>query len=155
MRYRIACRFSQGRKIERRKMQHPFFCVRSFCPTRFLFLVDTANLRQASPLRTITSSYNADNYVRDNLGRATTIQNILGTFAGQQFTFHQSFNAVDQRTELRAVHGNKNDFRNTYAYDNLRRLTQIVQTGQPGSAPVVDKRVSFEYNTQGLRSKLS
>ena len=31
------------------------------------------------------------NYVRDNLGRATTIQNILGTFAGQQFTFHQSF----------------------------------------------------------------
>jgi RHS repeat-associated protein len=95
------------------------------------------------------------NYVRDNLGRATTIQNILGTFIGQQFTFHQSFNAVDQRTELRAVHGIKNDFRNTYAYDNLRRLTQIVQTGQTGSAPVVDKRVSFEYNTQGLRSKLS
>ena len=72
-------------------MQCSFFCVQSFCPTRFLFLVDTANLRQASPLRTITSSYNADNYVRDNLGRATTIQNILGTFAGQQFTFHQSF----------------------------------------------------------------
>ncbi|MFN8740143.1 MAG: RHS repeat-associated core domain-containing protein, partial [Pirellula sp.] len=36
-----------------------------------------------------------------------------------------------------------------------RRLTQIVQTGQSGSSPVVDKRVSFEYNTQGLRSKLS
>ncbi|MFN7873844.1 MAG: RHS repeat-associated core domain-containing protein, partial [Pirellula sp.] len=130
--------------------------------------VDTTNLRRSSPLRTITSSYNADselmsvsdpsatiNYVRDNLGRATTVQNILGTYTSLQFTFHQSFNAVDQRTELRAVHGNNNDFRNTYAYDNLRRLTQIVQTGQAGSSPVVDKRVSFEYNTQGLRSKLS
>ena len=31
------------------------------------------------------------NYVRDNLGRATTIQNILGTLIGQQLTFHQSY----------------------------------------------------------------
>ncbi|MFN7291833.1 MAG: hypothetical protein ACK5T6_14685, partial [Pirellula sp.] len=147
----------------------PIFLRSIFLPYQdFFFLPDTTNLRSSSPLRTITSSYNADNelmsvsdpsatinYVRDNLGRATTIQNILGTFIGQHFTFHQSFNAVDQRTELRAVHGIKNDFRNTYAYDNLRRLTQIVQTGQSGSSPVVDKRVSFEYNTQGLRSKLS
>jgi YD repeat-containing protein len=78
--------------------------------------VDAANL-SGGFVQTITSTYNSEseltsvtdpsatiNFTRDNLGRATTIQNILGSFAATHFTFHQGFDSVGNRTELRGVH---------------------------------------------------
>jgi YD repeat-containing protein len=130
--------------------------------------VDVANIRSSQISRTIASSYNAAgelvsvsdpsatiNLTRDNLGRATSVQNILGSASALQFTFQQTFDAVHQRTELRAAHGLTNDFRNTYAYDKLGRLTSVAQSGQSGGNAVVNKRVDLDYNALGQRTKLS
>ncbi|MFN7893902.1 MAG: hypothetical protein ACK5OC_26690, partial [Pirellula sp.] len=129
--------------------------------------VDVANLG-GSFVRTIDSAYNAEseltsvtdpsatiNFTRDNLGRATTVQNILGSFAATHFTFHQGFDSVGNRTELRAVHGTGNDFKNTYTFDKLRRLTEVTQSSQPGGNAVLPKRVALEYNALGQRTKIS
>jgi YD repeat-containing protein len=129
--------------------------------------VDAANL-SGGFVQTITSTYNSEseltsvtdpsatiNFTRDNLGRATTIQNILGSFAATHFTFHQGFDSVGNRTELRGVHGTSNDFRNTYTYDKLRRMTEVTQTSQPGGSAVLPKRVALEYNALGQRKKIS
>ena len=42
------------------------------------------------------------------------------------------FDAVGNRTELRASIGTTLDFKNNYTYDKLRRLTDVVQAGQSG-----------------------
>jgi hypothetical protein len=62
---------------------------------------------------------------------------------------------VGNRTELRAVHGTTNDFKNTYTYDKLRRMTEVTQTSQPGGNAVLPKRVALEYNALGQRTKIS
>jgi YD repeat-containing protein len=53
------------------------------------------------------------------------------------------------------VHGTGNDFKNTYTYDKLRRLTEVSQTSQAGGNAVLPKRVALEYNTLGQRTKIS
>jgi RHS repeat-associated protein len=53
------------------------------------------------------------------------------------------------------VHGTGNDFKNTYTYDKLRRLTDVTQTSQPGGSAVLPKRVALEYNALGQRTKIS
>ena len=79
----------------------------------------------------------------------------MGSFAATHFTFQQGFDSVGNRTELRGVHGTSNDFRNTYTYDKLRRLTEVTQTSQPGGSAVLPKRVALEYNALGQRTKIS
>jgi YD repeat-containing protein len=79
----------------------------------------------------------------------------MGSFAATHFTFQQGFDSVGNRTELRGVHGTSNDFRNTYTYDKLRRLTDVTQTSQPGGSAVLPKRVALEYNAIGQRTKIS
>jgi hypothetical protein len=49
------------------------------------------------------------------------------------------------RTLLTADIGGTEDFQNTYAYDDLYRLTQVKQEDNGGNA-VADKRVDFAYN---------
>jgi RHS repeat-associated protein len=79
----------------------------------------------------------------------------MGSFAATHFTFHQGFDSVGNRTELRAVHGTGNDFKNTYTFDKLRRLTEVTRTSQPGGSAVLPKRVALEYNALGQRTKIS
>jgi hypothetical protein len=68
-------------------------------------------------------------FMRDNLGRATTLtQSVSGLTP--TVTFNQAFDASSNRTELKATIGSTLDFKNTYQYDTLQRLTEIVQQGQ-------------------------
>ena len=105
------------------------------------FFGDAANISNQS-VRSITTTYNAAgellsvndpssdvSFVRDNLGRATTVSS---TVNGVGFSMGQSFDIVGNRTELRASGSGTPDFRNIYRYDKLNRLTEVIQTNQVG-----------------------
>ncbi len=125
---------------------------------------DAANISNTS-IRSITTSYNAASevlsvndptsnisFVRDNLGRATTV---ASTVSGSSFSMGQSFDVVGNRTELRATGSGTLDFRNIYSYDKLNRLTEVIQTNQIGGNSVLPKRVTMAYNALGQRTQLA
>ena len=68
--------------------------------------------------------------------------------------FNQAFDAASNRTELRATIGGSADFKNTYAYDNLNRMTQVIQQSQSGGNAVAPKRIDFAYNAAGQFTQL-
>jgi hypothetical protein len=70
-------------------------------------------------------------------------------------TFNQAFDAMSNRTELKATIGATADFRNSYTYDALQRLTGIVQQSQSGGNSVTAKRVAFSYNNLGQRTQIA
>ncbi len=128
---------------------------------------DAANATNGSTTRTITSAYNAADeltslsdpsstitYTRDNLARATTIANTVNGLT-PTVTFNQTFDSASNRTELKATSGSANDFRNTYQYDALQRLTDIVQESQSGGKAVTAKHVTFVYNALSQRTNLT
>ena len=95
----------------------------------------------AAPAATDTFSYN-------NLGQATsTTQQIAGLTP--TVTLAQQFDADGNRTQLTATIGDTADFVNNYAYDSLRRMTQVTQSGVSGGNAVAEKRVDFGYNADG------
>ena len=132
--------------------------------------LDTANLIGGSvtgPARTITTNYNASSevtsvvdpnstvsFTRDNMGRATTIATTIATLS-QSVSLNQVFDAASNRTELRATVGSTPDFKNNYTYDKLRRLTDVVQTGQAGGNPVVSKHIAQSFNAASQRTNIT
>ena len=128
---------------------------------------DAANAANGSTTRTITSVYNAADelssisdpsatmsYTRDNLGRATAIANTINGLT-PTVTLNQAFDAASNRTELKATSGSANDFKNTYQYDALQRLTDIVQASQSGGNAVTSKHVTLAYNALSQRTNLT
>ncbi|MCY3006183.1 MAG: hypothetical protein NTV29_09405 [Planctomycetota bacterium] len=128
------------------------------------FFGDAANISNQS-VRSITTTYNAAgellsvndpssdvSFVRDNLGRATTVSS---TVNGVGFSMGQSFDIVGNRTELRASGSGTPDFRNIYRYDKLNRLTEVIQTNQVGGNQVLPKRVTMAYNALGQRTQIA
>lgn len=84
------------------------------------------------------------------------MRSMLNSVQGTSVAVHVLFIfSVGNRTELRAVHGTGNDFKNTYTYDKLRRLTEVTQTSQASGNAVLPKRVALEYNALGQRTKIS
>jgi RHS repeat-associated protein len=69
-------------------------------------------------------------------------------------TYASAFNAASLMTQLTATIGSTADFKNTYAYDDLNRLTQLLQQGQSGGNAVAVKRVDFDYNAAGQYTQL-
>ncbi len=127
---------------------------------------DAANLTRGPLTRTITTAYNADSevvsvidpastntFTRDNLGRATTVATTLAS--GNSASLAQSFDSAGNRTELRSTLGTTADFKNTYTYDKLRRLTDVVQTSQTGGFAVTPKHVAFGYNALSQRTQIA
>ena len=57
-----------------------------------------------------------------------------------------TFDTANRRLTLSATKGGQLDFKNTYVYDYLNRLTREDQTQQTGGATVAQKRVDFAYN---------
>ena len=84
-------------------------------------------------------------YTLDNLGRVTSdTQTITGlTF---DIEYQSQYNANGRRTQLLAVLDGTADFKNTYLYDNLSRLTGLNQQDTSGGSVVADKRIDFAYN---------
>jgi RHS repeat-associated protein len=84
-------------------------------------------------------------YVYDALGRITsetqTIAGLTPTLA-----FANTYDANSNRLTLASTIGGTADFKNTYVYDNLDRMTRVVQEDVTGGNVVADKRVDFQYN---------
>jgi len=68
---------------------------------------------------------------------------------------NQSFDVMSNRTELKATIGSTLDFKNTYQYDTLQRLTDIVQQGQSGGNAVTAKHLTFAYNALSQRTEIA
>jgi RHS repeat-associated protein len=134
---------------------------------------DAANISNVS-VRSITTTYNAASevlsvndpssnvsFVRDNLGRATTVSSTINTSVSSTivnnvgFSMGQSFDVVGNRTELRVSGSGTPDFRNIYSYDKLNRLTEVIQTNQAGGNQVLPKRVTMAYNALGQRTQIA
>ncbi|MFN9912381.1 MAG: hypothetical protein ACK53L_07345, partial [Pirellulaceae bacterium] len=134
---------------------------------------DAANASNAS-IRNITTTYNAAgevlsvndpssnvSFVRDNLGRATTVSSTVNVSVSSTivnnvgFSMGQSFDIVGNRTELRVRGYGTVDFRNIYSYDKLNRLTEVIQTNQVGGNQVLPKRVTMAYNALGQRTQIA
>jgi RHS repeat-associated protein len=87
-------------------------------------------------------------YTYDNLGRRTSV---LHDLAGLSFDVElmSEYDAVGNRTALKALVDSAADFWNEYYYDALHRMTGIEQhsAALPGAAAVADKRIDFTYDT--------
>ncbi len=128
---------------------------------------DAANASNGSTTRTITTAYDVAsqvtsvagpsstiNFILDNLGRATTVaQSVNGLTP--TVTLNQAFDAMNNRTELKATIGSTLDFKNTYQFDALQRLTDIVQQGQSGGNAVTAKHVTQSFNALSQRTQIA
>ncbi|WP_419193218.1 RHS repeat domain-containing protein [Kolteria novifilia] len=105
---------------------------------------DAAHQIQTATDRTsptdILSSYDYD---YDKLGRVTTIDND-GT-PGPNVILNQEYDPNGNRTQLSATIDGAADFTNSYAYDELNRMTSVTQSGPN----VAEKRVDFAYDGIG------
>ncbi|MDZ4851014.1 MAG: hypothetical protein SGI77_17140 [Pirellulaceae bacterium] len=80
-------------------------------------------------------------FTRNNLRRATSVTTTI-TSLTQSVTLNQVFQVGSNRTELRANIGSTADSKNVYTYDKLYRLTDVVQTVQPGGIAVISKHIT-------------
>jgi uncharacterized protein RhaS with RHS repeats len=63
--------------------------------------------------------------------------------------FHHTFDSANNRTGLAAPLGGTADFANTYQYDPLQPLTDLVHQGHTGGNAVAAKHITFAYNEFG------
>jgi RHS repeat-associated protein len=128
---------------------------------------DAANASNGSTVRTITTAYDAAdqitsvsdpsstiNYTLDNLGRATTVAQVVNGLT-PTVTLNQAFDAMNNRMELKATIASTLDFKNTYQYDKLQRLTDIVQQGQSGGNSVTAKHITQSFNALSQRTQIA
>jgi RHS repeat-associated protein len=128
---------------------------------------DAADATSGTNLRLITTGYNAAsevtsitdpsstiNFTRDGLGRATTLtQSVAGLTP--TISLNQAFDSMSNRTELKGSIGSTSDLKNSYQYDKLQRLTDIVQQGQAGGNAVAAKHFTQSYNALSQRTNIS
>ncbi|MFN7731632.1 MAG: hypothetical protein ACK5OB_07010 [Pirellula sp.] len=62
---------------------------------------------------------------------------------------------MNNRTELKTSIGSTLDFKNTYQYDPLQRLTDLVEQGQSGGNTVLAKHLTFAYNALSQRTQIA
>ncbi|MEI8210900.1 MAG: hypothetical protein WCI02_02020 [Planctomycetota bacterium] len=58
-------------------------------------------------------------------------------------------------TEVKASIGSTLDLKNTYQFDTLNRLTDIVQQGQSGGNSVTAKHITQSYNALSQRTQIA
>ena len=122
---------------------------------------DASGLTNLTLVRTLSFGYDAASrltdasdpaasysYFYDVLGRMTQQTQAI-TGLAPQVILDQKFDAVNNRTELKATIGTTSDFINTYTFDPLNRMTQMIQQAQTGGSAVLAKRVDFTYNAAG------
>lgn len=93
-----------------------------------------------------TASSNTFTY--DGLNRQTSA---VSTIAGlsDSVTLASAYDGVGNRLSLGATIGATDDFLNTYGYDHLNRLIDLVQNEQGGGNEVAVKDVGLGYNDAG------
>jgi RHS repeat-associated protein len=93
-------------------------------------------------------------YVRDVLGRATQITNTIAGLT-PSVVLNQTFDLNSNRTEMKATIGGTADFKNTYQFDKLNRLSNIVQQSQAGGNAVTSKHIVIGYNAVGQQTSIA
>ncbi len=141
------------------------------------FLYDALNRRTkeiwlpsgtpATPVATFSYDYNAANELIDAgdqivTGTYASTSNVTFTFdalghesqiassgsTAPTITLQQNFDPADERTTLTALINGTNDFTNTYLFDALGRMTNILQTTQMMGATVM-RDVQLGYYADG------
>src|SRR6185437_1038125 len=115
----------------------------------------------ATVLYAISYAYNADGqitsagdpdsayaYGYDGEGRTASLDN-NGTPNVPHVVLSSQYDANSNRTSLAATIAGTADFLNTYSYDALDELTQLVQQGQTGGNVVATKGANLTYNALG------
>jgi RHS repeat-associated protein len=108
----------------------------------------------ASQLTAASDPAASYSYTLDNLGRVTNETQAI-TGLTPQIQYQSKYDAASRRTELQAILGSTADFKNTYTYDNLHRLTVLEQQGTAGGHAVAEKRVDFAYNAASQSTKVT
>ncbi len=87
-------------------------------------------------------------YTRDYLGQVTqtTIDYDASTNV-PEVVLSAQYDANGNRTELDATIGGTQDYHNSYTFDYLNNLTQLVQQGVGGGNTVHEKEFDFFYDT--------
>ena len=86
-------------------------------------------------------------YSYDTLSRPT--QENQANAGLSAVTFNSKYDSHGNRTELKGSFGSQSDFKNSYSYDYLDRMTSMTQQSQGTGANfsvVAPKRVDFQYN---------
>jgi len=66
-----------------------------------------------------------------------------------------TYDLLGRKTDVKATVAGKADFRTTYAYDDLSRMTRITQQQQVSTNPVLAKRVDSAYTAAGERQQVT
>ncbi len=110
----------------------------------------------ADQLFSASDNYSNYTYLFDALGRLT--KETVANPGAPTVELHQKFDAASNRTELtaRLNHGSgfRDDLKNAYTYDALRRMTRVDQFGVGGNA-VAEKRADFAYNAAGAFTSIT
>jgi YD repeat-containing protein len=119
----------------------------------------TTETWQGAGGRTISTTYNAANlvltasdpdaaftYQYDKLGRPTQLSTTIANSPVPTVVQTATYLADGLRQTLTAAVGGSADFRDTYQYDRLSRLTDLRQDAQPGSSNVAAKHLTLGYN---------
>jgi YD repeat-containing protein len=127
---------------------------------------DAARLTSGTSIRTIEYVYDAASqitsasdpdssyaYTYDNLGRVTNVDN-NGTANTPRVELSATYDAHGNRTSLAAKLAGTDDFKTSYTFDALHRMTRIEQTGQSGGNAVAEKRIDLAYNAVGLFTEI-
>ncbi len=99
-------------------------------------------------ITSVTDPTSTVTYTRHDLGRATTVSNVIAGLT-PTVALTQVFDAANNRTELNNTAGSTLDFKNNYQFDALHRLIDIVQQGQSGGNTVTAKHITIGYNSLG------
>ncbi len=103
---------------------------------------------QASQLTAASDPDSSYAYTYDNLGRLLSVDND-GTGGVPRVILSSAYDAKGNRTALSATIDSTDDFSNSYTYDALNRVTQILQQGITGGNTVAEKRIDLTYNVDG------
>ncbi len=91
-------------------------------------------------------------FAYDAMNRVTEIQHVYAELV-TPIDVQQSYDEVGNRLRMEMAVGStpsltpRTDFVNEYTYDNLYRLTSVVQSAAPESAAASEKRVQFGYDS--------
>src|SRR5262249_27702054 len=93
-------------------------------------------------------------YNYDNDGRVTYESQSFAGFS-PLIEYNRGFNADSSVASLAAVLAATADFKNTYSYDNLARLTSVNQQQVTGGNAVAAKRADYAYDSKSQVTKLT
>jgi len=93
-------------------------------------------------------------YTYNGLGQVTYESQSYAGFS-PLIEYTSTLDGAGKLTALAAAIAGTSDFKNTFSYDTLARVSSIVQQGQTGGNAVAEKRADFSYDDSGAFTQIS